>query len=295
MTGSKSVTATFIRNVYTLTINIVGSGTVTRNATGPYYNYGDAVLLSASAYPNWIFHYWNGALTGSVNPATIVMTANSTVIAYFTQKPMLQLNPTSRTCRIYGESFDISINISNALNVSDFAFEIHYDATLLTYVTVTWNAWGTGTISVSPGIITGHTSGSAINGTSTMVTVGFQATLLHPWKNPGNDLSDSIFIQAANVSYPSGPDLRYLRGSLNQVDIGTDFIYTFSPILGDENNDGTVDLYDFGPAAYYFGAKVGDPIWSLCSIYDTDNNGTIDVFDMRTVASNFGFTYVPSP
>ncbi len=70
---------------------------------------------------------------------------------------------------------------------------------------------------------------------------------------------------------------------------------TFSPILGDENNDGTVDLFDFGPGAYYFGAKTGDPIWSIATIYDADSSGVIDVFDLRIVASNFGFTYTPPP
>jgi Divergent InlB B-repeat domain/Cohesin domain/Dockerin type I domain len=295
MTSNKSVTATFIRNVYTLTINIVGSGTVTRNVTGPYYNYSDTILLSASAYPYWIFHYWSGALTGSVNPATIVMTANSTVTAYFTQKPLVELDPTTRTCRMMGEYFNVSIYISNALNVDDFAFEIHYNATLLTYLSITWNAWGTGAINVIPGVITGHTSGSATSGTFTLMTIRFQATLpmYHPWKYPSNDLNDSIFIQEANVSFPSGPDLRYLRGSLNQVDIGTDFAYTFSPILGDVNNDGTVDLFDFTLIRTYFGAKTGDPIWSIASIYDADNSGTIDIFDLRIIGSNFLFTYVP--
>ncbi len=295
MTGNKSVNATFIRNVYTLTVNYDGSGSVTLNVTGPY-NYDDAVLLTASANPNWIFHYWSGSLTGSVNPAALMMTGNFTVTAHFTQKPLIQMNPTSRTCRMYNENFSMTIGVSNALNVEDFAFEIHFNATLLTYVSVTWNAWGTGTISVVGGAITGYTSGSPINGTLTPVTIQFKATYLHVWKlGAVNDLIDTIFIQGANVSYPTGPDLRYLRPSINQIDIGPDFVYTFSPIIGDVDNNGSVNALDLTPLAFYFGAKIGDPNWSIASIYDLDNSGAIDVFDLRTVAAIIPYTYVPPP
>ncbi len=106
-------------------------------------------------------------------------------------------------------------------------------------------------------------------------------------------MSDAIFIQGANVSYPAGPDLRYVRSGLNQIDVGPYFVYTFSPIQGDVNNDGTVDLFDLRLVAIYFGVKIGDALWPTASTYDLDNNGVIDVFDLRIIAVNFLFTYVP--
>lgn len=84
MTGSKTVTATFTQNQYTLTVNTVGQGSVGRNNTGPYH-YGDVVQLSATPTIGWSFDHWSGDLTGSTNPDTIVVDANKTVTATFTE------------------------------------------------------------------------------------------------------------------------------------------------------------------------------------------------------------------
>lgn len=296
MTGNKAVTATFIQNTYTITQSLDGSGSINVNNSGPYH-YGDIVQLTAVPAVGWIFRYWSGDLTGSTSPATLTMANNYTVTAHFTEQPLIQMNPTSRTCRMYNEIFNVQITISNALNVDDFAFEIHYDTTLLTYVSTTWNAWGTGTITTAAGgVIIGSTSGSQISGTQTLITIQFKATFFHVWKSGAiNDVSDTIFLQGATVSYPTGPDLRYLRGSINQVNIGPDFVYTFSPIMGDVDNNGQVNVLDLGPLAFYFGTKNGDANWSLASVYDVANSQIIDVFDMRTVASQIPYTYVPPP
>jgi hypothetical protein len=199
---------------------------------------------------------------------------------------------------MYTENFNVTIIISNALNVEDFDFEVHFNTTLLDYVTVTWNAWGSGTINVNEaaGTITGHTSGTPINGTLTLVTIKFGATYRHVWKSASgwtNDLSDTIFLQKANTSYAAGPVLRYEKGGLNQIDVGPDFVYTFSPIQGDVNNDGTVELVDLRLVAIYFGVKQGDALWSEASTYDLDGNGIIDVFDLRIVAVNYLYHYEP--
>jgi uncharacterized repeat protein (TIGR02543 family) len=297
MTANKAVTATFTQNVYTLTVTPVGSGTVTLNNTGPYH-YGDTVVLTASGLTGWVFHYWTGDLTGSANPATIIMTGNFSVTAHFALKPTLQMTPSNKTCRVINESFTVTVSVSNAVNVEDFAFEIHYNTTLLDYVSITWNAWGPGIITVdeSNGILTGYASGTPLNGTQTLITIGFKATLFHIWKGaPGwtNNLTDTIFFQKANISYPIGPDLRYEKGGLSQITVGSDFVYTFAPIQGDVNNDGNVDLFDLRTVAAYFAVKQEDPSWPEASTYDLDGNEIIDVFDLRVVAANYGYAYVP--
>jgi uncharacterized repeat protein (TIGR02543 family) len=84
MTGNKAVTATFTQDVYTLTVTTVGSGTVNLNNSGPYY-YGDIVELTAVSSTGWSFDHWDGDLSGSANPTTILINGDKTVTATFTQ------------------------------------------------------------------------------------------------------------------------------------------------------------------------------------------------------------------
>jgi hypothetical protein len=128
------------------------------------------------------------------------------------------------------------------------------------------------------------------------VTIGFQAACYHVWKaTPSwtNDLTDTIFLQRANLSYPGGSSLRYERGALNQISVGPDFIYTFSPIQGDVNNDGVVDIFDLRPVGAYYNVQQGDPNWTAASTYDLNGDGIIDITDLGLVAANFGYVYIP--
>jgi len=70
---------------YTLTINIVGDGSVAKNPDQSTYTYGTLVELTATADPGWTFDHWSGDLSGSSNPATISMTGDKTVTATFTE------------------------------------------------------------------------------------------------------------------------------------------------------------------------------------------------------------------
>ena len=83
MDASKTVTATFTQNVYTLTVNTVGSGSVTRSNPGPYH-LGDVVNLTPVPVAGWSFSSWSGACTGS-GACSVTMDANKTVTATFTQ------------------------------------------------------------------------------------------------------------------------------------------------------------------------------------------------------------------
>ncbi|MCX7683184.1 MAG: hypothetical protein N2508_14660, partial [Anaerolineae bacterium] len=85
MTGHRTVTATFTRDEYTLTLHVVGEGSVTRTPHKPTYHYGDVVTLTAVAAPGWSFAGWSGDLSGSENPATLLITGHRAVTATFTQ------------------------------------------------------------------------------------------------------------------------------------------------------------------------------------------------------------------
>jgi uncharacterized repeat protein (TIGR02543 family) len=77
------ITATFTQDCYTLTVNTVGSGSVTRTPDLSCYLSGSAVGLDPQAAPGWTFTGWSGDLGGSSDPESITMNSNKTVTATF--------------------------------------------------------------------------------------------------------------------------------------------------------------------------------------------------------------------
>jgi hypothetical protein len=83
----ESVTANFDYIEYTLTINVIGSGsgTVTKSPDQATYHYGDVVQLTANpALPppggGSIFKGWSDDLTGSANPDSITIHAGTNAV-----------------------------------------------------------------------------------------------------------------------------------------------------------------------------------------------------------------------
>jgi hypothetical protein len=66
---------------YTLTTEVVGSGSVIPD--GGTYKKGTNVTITAIPDPGWQFHHWEGDLSGSNNPAAVVMSTDKHVIAVF--------------------------------------------------------------------------------------------------------------------------------------------------------------------------------------------------------------------
>jgi hypothetical protein len=206
----------------------------------------------------------------------------------------------SRTCREVNETFNLAVKVYNAENVTDFEFEIHFNASQVKILSITYTAWGSGSGTASidniNGIVTGSTSGSATNGTATLITIQFNTTLLHIWKALSgwqNLQTSTIFIQAANLSYPNAqPKLQYVKSGMgNQITVNPDFTYTFSPIKGDLNNDGKVDVSDLGVLAPLYDST-DHPQYNLVD----DSSNLIDIFDLVVVASNFWYVYTyPGP
>jgi len=92
MDNNKTVIAIFTQDQYTLSINIIGSGHVTKSPDRPTYTYGEIVTLTAEADPGWIFSHWSGDLSGSENPKTINVTSDKIVNATFIQGYTLTVN-----------------------------------------------------------------------------------------------------------------------------------------------------------------------------------------------------------
>jgi hypothetical protein len=62
----------------------------------------------------------------------------------------------------------------------------------------------------------------------------------------------------------------------------------YTPIPGDINGDGTVDIYDAITLASAFGSTPGSPNWNPNA--DINGDGIVDIYDAITLASHFGQT-----
>jgi uncharacterized repeat protein (TIGR02543 family) len=83
MTVNKSVTATFAINTYTVTVNTVGSGTVTKNPNQAIYDHGTSLTLTATPLAGSHFASWSGDTTTSTNPLTLIVTGDRNLTATF--------------------------------------------------------------------------------------------------------------------------------------------------------------------------------------------------------------------
>jgi hypothetical protein len=211
-------------------------------------------------------------------------------------QPVLQITPSSVTCRKYGEYFAVQVNVTNAITLDDFSFTIHYDAALIDYVGVTWGELGSGTITnVDPvnGVLEGNVAGAMISGNRWLLNITFQdrATLI--WKaGQPNKLEGKIWFHYAELSFSGVQDLVTEEGGVVQISVN-DVGFAFVPIQGDLDNSGEVDITDLRTVAAYYDVKQGDPMWPEASAYDLYGDGVIDIFDLVVVGSNFGYKYSP--
>jgi len=67
----------------TLTVNVLGGGSVSVDPPGESYTPGTTVQLTAHGTIGWAFSHWEGHLSGSANPASLLMDGDKLVTAVF--------------------------------------------------------------------------------------------------------------------------------------------------------------------------------------------------------------------
>jgi predicted small secreted protein len=85
--SEKSITAVFVKMEYALNITVNGEGTVNEDvvisALSTEYEHGTQVQLTAVPETGWRFSHWEGDLTGSTNPATLLVDSEKSITAVF--------------------------------------------------------------------------------------------------------------------------------------------------------------------------------------------------------------------
>lgn len=97
-----------------LRLDIQGMGTVELDPPYGVYDPGTVVTLTATPSTNYLFEYWGGDLSGSVNPETIVMDENKEVSAVFSQLiTNLESNDmqSGMSMHVFPNPFDDEINL----------------------------------------------------------------------------------------------------------------------------------------------------------------------------------------
>lgn len=94
---------------YTLTVNKVGSGSVSKSSQGPY-DEGTVVTLTANPSQFYRFDHWSGVASGTSNIVTITMDSDKSVTAHF-QRIKLYIDCPDEVKRL--TNFDITIREEN--------------------------------------------------------------------------------------------------------------------------------------------------------------------------------------
>ncbi len=118
MNANKSVTAGFAINTYTLNATAV-NGSVAKSPDRASYNYGETVSLQAVAAAGYEFAGWSGALSGTTNPASLLMDSNKSVTATFTALSSDQDAPVLYGSSPAADAIQAPLNSLVQLHISD--------------------------------------------------------------------------------------------------------------------------------------------------------------------------------
>ncbi len=83
--GDETIAASFAASDNTVTVTVVGNGSVTKSPDQPTYTGGSTVQLTATPDPGWTFAGWSGDATGGTNPLNVLVTGNMNITATFSQ------------------------------------------------------------------------------------------------------------------------------------------------------------------------------------------------------------------
>jgi hypothetical protein len=232
MDADKTVGATFTQDEYSLTVDVTGSGTVTRSSPGPYH-LNDVVDLTPVPDDGWSFSAWSGACTG-FGACSVTMDADKTVGAAFL--PDCHTLTETHT----GSGGDPTALPANSVGCATGKYQSGESIALTAGPAAGWtvDSWN----GTNDDAGTSTTNSVTMPSSDWTVTVNYarQSCLLSglPLYDFNGDCSTDIAV------YRPATGAWYFRGQTS-VSFGT---LNDKPAPGDYNGDGTTDIAVYRPS-----------------------------------------------
>ena len=269
---------------YTLTPNTVGSGNIALDTPNGIYRTGATATLTAAPATGFQFTGWSGDLSGSVNPATLIMNVNKSVTATFTALPPLRTLVVSTAGSgsvavspvrdFYDDGTTVTLtatpatgflfsgwggDLSDTANPSTLIMSANKSVTATFSVlppprVLTVNTVGSGTVAVSP-VRDFYDDGTTVTLTATP-TAGFQFS---GWSG---DLSDTINPSSLTLNADKNVTATFTilpptQHTLTVTAIGSGQV-SLNPPGGIYNKGTVVTLTPLGVAGFQFSGWSGD-------------------------------------
>jgi len=211
----------------------------------------------------------------------------------FSTKPKLAANPSTYTATTLGKKFTVNITIADVVNLYSFEFQLTYNTTVLDATDITIGPFLKSPYQITKKIIDDSTGSiwlsvkslppaHSSNGSGILATITFMVPLESGIWNVGYtplecDLQPILTILKTDTGVTLSHDTTNLS-----------FHYKYTPIPGDLNSDGIVNIFDLRIVAKAYGSKPGEPNWD--SRADLNRDGKINIYDLVLVSANYGKT-----
>jgi parallel beta-helix repeat protein len=211
----------------------------------------------------------------------------------YATEPRLESKPSTYTAKTLGEKFTINITISDVVNLYSFEFQLIYNTTLLDATAVNVGGFLNPPYSITKQIIDdaagfiwlsvqAQSPAPSTNGSGTLATVTFMVpTESGIWYKGFLPLECDLHVNSTMLKTDQGVTV--------PNDVADPLLhYMYSPIPGDLNSDGIVNIFDLRIVARVFGLNSSEPNWDPRADLNHDNK--VDIFDLVLVAKNYGRT-----
>jgi parallel beta-helix repeat protein len=202
----------------------------------------------------------------------------------YSTKPKIKVEPDPYTAHSKDKIFNVTVTVSDVVNLYNFTFQLSYNTTLLEATNllvgpflnppVTTFQYGIDNLNGKVWLWVWSTGGAApANGSGVLATITFKVKLVSLWKK-NNPHILSCALALSNTMLKTSNGIQVSHDAINGA-------YRYEPKPGDLNYDGRVSLADLMIVAYWY-----DPAYK--AVADLNEDGKVNAVDLNLVASYYG-------